>query len=77
MSNCLFTEKCPFFNDKMATKPSMMSFLKKKYCLSDFEECARLIVRTKVGPQNVPVDLFPHQSEKIENILNQINTIKN
>lgn len=59
MSDCPFLASCPFFNDKLANTPATAEMMKRQYCKGNPNQCARLIVRNKLGPQNVPPDLFP------------------
>ncbi len=70
MAQCECLEGCPFFHDKMENMPSMAETYKNKYCLGDFEECARYIVFSKKGKPAVPKNLFPNQKEKALAIVN-------
>ncbi len=70
MGICKFVEGCPFFNGKMKDMPSTSEMYKKKYCLSDFENCARYMVNTKKGKQAVPENLTPNQIDKALAIIN-------
>lgn len=69
MADCPSTALCPFFNDKMASTPSVARIFKKKYCAGDFETCARKVVAAKVGRENVPGDLFPNQADRASKFL--------
>lgn len=69
MSDCQFVAKCIFFNDKMANMPSTAEMLKKKYCRSDFEHCARFMVATRLGRDKVPSDLTPSQMDRANVLL--------
>jgi hypothetical protein len=72
MSECEFLGGCPFFNDKMKEQPGMTQILKKKYCTGEEKNnCARMMIRTALGKEKVPMDLYPNQIEKAKNILNQ------
>lgn len=66
---CECLEKCPFFNDHLNNMPSMANMLKEKYCLNDFESCARHRVFKSLGKEAVPSYLFPHHTEKADEIL--------
>lgn len=77
MAECECLKKCPFFNDKMANKPAMASLMKKTYCLDDNSKCARHQVFVKVGSQNVPADLYPSETDRVEAILAKLNGKKN
>lgn len=69
MANCLLTEKCIFFNDKMADMPGTASSFKRKYCQDDYASCARYEVYKAAGRDNVPKDLFPNQNDKVQKII--------
>ncbi len=67
MASCEKLEKCPFFNEKMAAMPAVIEMLKKRYCLSDKSECARYRIAT--AGMEVPMDLFPHERERAQQLL--------
>ena len=69
MPECECLPGCPFFNDRMQNKPSTAGLMKKRYCLDDFNSCARHMVFLKLGKEAVPSDLYPHQTEAAEKIL--------
>jgi hypothetical protein len=69
MAECECLSKCPFFNDKMADMPAMASMMKKRYCLADKSNCARWVVRAALGPDGVPIDLFPNQMDRAEGVI--------
>ena len=41
MEDCECLAGCPFFHDKMESKPAMAELYKKEYCKGDSTECAR------------------------------------
>ena len=61
MAQCECIPTCPFFNDKMGDRPAMAEMLKNQYCKKNLADCARYIVRDKLGPDMVPADMFPGQ----------------
>lgn len=69
MAECECLAKCIFFNDKMASMPAMASLMKRRYCQEDNSNCARWIVRSALGPTNVPVDLFPNQMDRARSLI--------
>ena len=69
--SCPSVPGCPFFNDQMNAMPSMANMLKKKYCLSGYQNCARWTVAAKLGKGGVPKDLYPGQTERVAQILNR------
>ena len=72
MTACVCLERCPFFNDRMAEMPAMAHLLKQRYCQGDWASCARHQVFEAVGAENVPGDLFPPQTERVEGIIGRV-----
>jgi hypothetical protein len=69
MADCECLPKCPFFHDRMASKPATAQLMKNQYCLGDSTGCARHMVFSKIGGANVPADLFPSQKTRVPDIL--------
>jgi hypothetical protein len=69
MANCECLEKCPFFNDKMANRPATANLMKKQFCQDDFASCARYQVFKAKGREAVPLDLFPAQRDRVQELL--------
>jgi len=69
MADCELTETCIFFNDKMADMPVMADIYKDRYCRGAKSECARYLVFSTIGRENVPIDLYPNQRERAEAIV--------
>ena len=69
MADCECLPACPFFNDKMSGMPAMAEMMKKQYCRSQFENCARFTVRQTLGKENVPGDLFPNQMDRARQLI--------
>ena len=69
MADCEFLATCPFFNDMMPDRPATAEVFKKQYCKGNSDTCARHIVLKAVGQEKVPSDLYPNQSERIEEII--------
>lgn len=69
MSECDCLSGCPFFNDKMDSKPALAEIYKNKYCKGAFETCARYMVFKVLGKPMVPANLFPNEKEKAEALL--------
>jgi hypothetical protein len=67
---CPHLEKCPFFNGHFKHMPAVAEMAKNSYCRSDQHEgCARFIVSRAVGPERVPSDLFPDQTERVADLV--------
>ena len=67
MKRCANLDQCPFFNETLPNMPTMAESIKRKYCLGEFEQCARLLVKN--GGKPVPVDLFPNHGHRVAAIL--------
>lgn len=67
--HCEFISGCPFFQHKMAQMPATADIYRKTYCRGNPEACARLLVRRALGPENVPPDLMPNQTERAQALL--------
>lgn len=69
MPDCELLSNCLFFNDKMANMPSTSNVFKMMYCNDNYSACARFMVRSQRGPNQVPTDLFPNQTDRAQTIL--------
>jgi len=66
---CDCIQACPFFQDKMAMKPALAAVYKQRYCMDDFQACARHMVKDALGKPAVPADLFPNMEDRARQIL--------
>ncbi len=69
MADCVCLPRCPFFNDRMAEMPATTQLMKKRYCLGDQAQCARHMVFSRFGSEKVPIDLYPTQVERAQQLL--------
>jgi len=69
MGECELLSSCPFFLDKMTNMPATAEILKRRYCRKDNSKCARFMVFKKLGREKVPLDLFPNQRERAQEII--------
>jgi hypothetical protein len=69
MAECTCILTCPFYNDRMRDMPGIADLLKNNYCQGNYENCARYLVRSKLGRDNVPGDLFPNQADRVKSII--------
>lgn len=69
MADCELVSRCLFFNDQMANMPSTSNVFKLMYCNDNFPACARFMVRSQRGPDFVPGDLFPNQTDRAKAII--------
>ena len=72
MADCECLAGCPFFNDKMANMPALVTIYKERYCRGSKQECARYMVFMELGKPRVPTDLFPNQQERASRIINGV-----
>lgn len=66
---CENLKGCPFYNDKMSTDSALGRMNKKKYCEGDKTLCARYMVASSIGKENVPANLFPIMTEEANEII--------
>ena len=74
--DCECLPACPFFNDKMATKPSLASLMKKQYCKGDFNSCARHQVFIALGKESVPNRPFSQSGGESPEVIQKNNSIQ-
>jgi hypothetical protein len=72
MAQCECLSQCPFFNDKMKTRPATAQIYKTQYCLGgDNGNCARYMVRKALGKEKVPPDLYPNQIDRARQLISE------
>jgi hypothetical protein len=69
MTNCECLEGCPFFNGRMPIESALGKLYKERYCLGKFMDCARHQVKTAVGKEKVPTNLYPNMFDKAKKII--------
>lgn len=69
MADCSLMETCIFFNDRMASMPSIAGLYKDRYCRTDNSGCARYVVFKALGRENVPPSLYPNDLDKARAII--------
>ncbi len=69
MVDCVCLPKCPFFNNRMSKIPERAEQMKEKYCRNGGENCARFMVFSNMGREAVPIDLYPIQVSRVEEII--------
>ena len=72
MTACECLEGCPFFQDKMPIDSAMGKIYKAKYCLGEFNECARHKVKAALGKDKVPTNLYPNMFDRAEKIITAV-----
>ena len=66
---CEKLSACPFYNDKMPIDKGLGAVYRKNYCETNNGKCARYMVVTALGPQSVPLDLYPNMTTRAEQII--------
>jgi hypothetical protein len=69
MAECVYLEKCVFFNSKVVDMPAVSGFLKMRYCRDQYDTCARYILRQAEGPEAVPVDMYPNEIKRAQALM--------
>jgi len=69
MSDCDCLLGCPFFHDRMESKPTLAELYKRQYCRGDSTDCARHKVFKALGRGKVPANFYPTQTDKVEAII--------
>ena len=69
MDECKLLENCPFFLGRLKNMPALAKMYRKTFCRGDFERCARYRVRSALGSEAVPDDLFPNMEERVEGLI--------
>ena len=66
MSNkCEFIEACPFFHDKLGSKPEAVEELKQKYSLNNNLNCAHWMLVNSLGKEHMLPALYPHEKTRV------------
>jgi hypothetical protein len=70
MDDCTRIEKCMFFTDKMDHQiPALAEAMKQSYCRGDWRTCARHNVAEALGRDAVPLDMYPNQYERAQQMI--------
>ena len=74
MKTCQYSNRCSFLQDHDNQMPKLTTLLREKYCLGQFEQCARYQVAVSLGSQRVPAYMLPSQAEWAEQIIKEQKT---
>lgn len=66
---CEFKNKCTFYLEHSRLMPVTADYYQATYCKIDYKGCARNIVASELGLEQVPSDLFPCQVHRARKIL--------
>ena len=65
---CRWAAKCPFFEDgTLAYSPEMDSRMHERFCMGEFQSCARYIGRLLFG--EVPAEMLPADFHTLEGLI--------
>lgn len=70
MAECELSSDCESFYEKLSYMQSTARLMKGAYCKWNHAECARYIVSTARGKENVPLDLYPSDLDGAKKLLN-------
>ena len=66
---CEKIKKCPFYLERMPIDSGLGKMYREHYCEQDNSQCARHQVATTLGPEFVPVNLFPNMHDQAKQII--------
>lgn len=69
---CENMDNCRFFTDIMVNMPRSSDYIKDRYCLGREESCARYCVYKEIGKEQVPVRLFPFDTDRVVRIVKRL-----
>jgi hypothetical protein len=69
--NCENLGGCSFYNDKMPMDRGLGQIQKQKYCEGEKSQCARYMVASSIGKENIPMDLYPIMMDRANKIIDE------
>lgn len=66
---CRYTATCALFTGEHAPQPHLAKRYRTRYCIGEWQECARYAVAHEAGEAAVPPGLLPNQHERAYQIL--------
>jgi len=64
MANCEIYDSCPYAQGQVNGREDERDTLLEKYCNASSLHCARYMIHSTLGAENVPADLFPDEKDK-------------
>lgn len=61
---CKYATVCPVCRGDIADMPVLARQYRARYCVTDWQACARFAVAEETGPSAVPDGLLPNQHER-------------
>lgn len=69
---CIYRESCPFFTSQTGYSPALNHAMKERFCLDDSTNCARFIALNAIGRENVPADLLPSDTDRLDDLTSRV-----
>ncbi|NIR67522.1 MAG: hypothetical protein GWN76_23355 [candidate division Zixibacteria bacterium] len=66
---CRFSASCEFYQEKISKPLPLKSVFKIDFCLRAPEFCARHMIYSTIGADNIPSDLMPYEVERVKEVL--------
>ena len=60
MADCELLGDCLFYDKRIPMDDNLWAYFVKLYCKGNYTKCGRYMVATALGPERVPMDLFPN-----------------
>jgi len=69
MAKCAYLDTCPFFQDQLDDMPALARVFKEQYCRDDFENCARYMLKSTLGPELMPTNMWPNKIDEAKELI--------
>ena len=67
---CIIKDSCAFFTNQMRMLEERKVIIRKRFCLSSYEQCARFKVYQHFkSHNNIPLDLYPNDFERATTLI--------
>jgi hypothetical protein len=71
MQECELIGSCPFYNDKLKGDIEQINSMKTIFCKTNNLNCARYMIFTAIGVENIPDELFPNEKTRAYEVISQ------
>lgn len=73
MPECKYLDSCRMMAELLKVAPGLAGDYRENFCEGDFSKCARHMVAIALGPDKVPLDLFPTEASRASEVIEGIN----
>ena len=73
MPECKFLDSCRMMAELLNIAPELTKEYRENFCEGDCSRCARHMVAIALGPDKVPLDLFPTEASRASEVIEGIN----